>query len=47
MTIDDPIRDKKLILIENLLKYQLYYLTKSTSMNILLVQEYYHLIKNK
>ena len=49
MTVDDQNRDEKynMILIEKLLKYQLYHQTKLVSMNILLVKKYYHLIKNK
>ena len=49
MTVDDQNRDEKynMILIEKLLKYQLYHQTKLVSMNILLVKKYYHLTKNK
>ena len=36
-----------IILIEKQLKYQLYHQTKSVSMNILLLNKYYHLINNK
>ena len=36
-----------MILIEKLQKYQSYQQAKLTSMNILLVKKYYHLIKNK
>ena len=49
MTIDDQIRDEKLQYDINreLQKYQPYHLVKLTSMNILLVKKYYHLIKTK
>ena len=49
MTINDQIRDEKLqhVSTEKLLKYQLDYQAKLTSMNILLVKKYYHLINNK
>ena len=49
MTVNDQIRDKNcnMILTEKLLKYQLYHQAKLTSMNILLVTKYYHLINNK
>ena len=49
MTIDDQIRmkNRNMILIEKLQKYQLYNQTKLISMNILHVKKYYLLIKNK
>ena len=49
MTIDDQIRDENLQYDINreLLKYQLYHLTKLISMNILLAKKYHHIIKNK
>ena len=36
-----------IILIEKLLKYQLYHQAKLANMNILQEKKYYHLIKNK
>ena len=48
-TIDAKNRDEKLntIFVEKRLKHQPYHLTNFASMNILLVNKYYHLIKNK
>ena len=49
MTIEDQIRDEKynMILIERLLRFQLYHQAKLISMNILLVKKSYLLMKTK
>ena len=40
-------KNYNMTLIEKLLKYQPDHLTKLTTMNILLVKKYYHLVKKK
>ena len=48
MTIDEKVKDEKLqilILIEKLQKYQHYQQTKLLNLNILLVKNYYLLVK--
>ena len=46
MAIDEKVKDEKLqILIEKLQKYQHYHQTKLLNLNILLVKNYYLLVK--